>query len=72
MGAYDEFDLDIIQTNPTETPEGVTSVFSVLIVCSIPCITQTTCFSPCSDNCSNNDCSTPETTCGTGCQITVK
>lgn len=71
MGSFDEFDLDIIQTTPTASPQGATSIFSTIIACSIPCITETTCFSPCSDNCSQKGCTTPDTTCGTGCQVTL-
>lgn len=63
MSNYDEFDLDIIQTSPTGDGTGPDSVFSVLIVCSKPCLTET-CTVDCTSKCTGE-------TCGNGCQITT-
>lgn len=66
MSNYDKFDLDIIQTSPTGEGIGPDSIVSALIACSTPCfITEGV-------SCQfTYDCSRPDQTCGTGCQVTT-
>lgn len=58
MSNYDEFNLDIIQTNSTGNDVSPDTV------ASWPCITSSCTFG-CTDGCSE------PATCGTGCQITT-
>lgn len=75
MSKYDDFDLDLIKSGQNGEPSpncligsNITD-FSVCLDCTWPCITKS-----CTDSCDYTKaaCSTPDTTCGTGCQITVR